>query len=90
MIGGENLVAYFAGIASAAGQENQTAQSNETSQQQVVSQVTSTRDQISGVSLDGQAAQVLQLQRGYQAVSQVLTIINNAAASILELVPEQL
>jgi len=90
LIGGENLVAYFAGIASAAGQENQTAQSNETSQQQVVSQVTSTRDQISGVSLDGQAAQVLQLQRGYQAVSQVLTIINNAAASILELVPEQL
>lgn len=90
LIGGENLVAYFAGIASAAGQENQTATSNETSQHQVVSQVTSTRDQISGVSLNGQATQVLQLQRGYQAVSQVLTIINNAVASILELVPEQL
>ena len=90
MIGGENLVAYFAGIASAAGQENQTAQSNQQQQQQVVSQVTSTRDQISGVSLDGQAAEVLQLQRSYQAVSQVLTIINNTVASILELVPEQL
>jgi flagellar hook-associated protein 1 FlgK len=90
LIGGENLVAYFAGIASAAGQENQTAQSNEQLQQQVVSQVTSTRDQISGVSLDGQAAEVLQLQRGYQAVSQVLTVIDDAVTSILELVPEQL
>jgi len=90
LVNGQNVVAYFAGIASAAGQENQTAQSNETLQQQVVSQVTSTRDQISGVSLDGQAAEVLQLQRGYQAVSQVLTIMNNAVASILELVPEQL
>jgi flagellar hook-associated protein 1 FlgK len=90
VVNGENLVEYFAGIASGAGQENQTAQSNQTQQQQVVSQVTSTRDQISGVSLDGQAAEVLQLQRGYQAVSQVLTIINDAVTSILELVPEQL
>jgi flagellar hook-associated protein 1 FlgK len=90
LIGGENLVAYFAGIASNAGQANQTAQSNVRAQQQVVSQVTSTRDQISGVSLDGQAAEVLQLQRGYQAISQVLTIVNDAVASILELVPQQL
>jgi flagellar hook-associated protein 1 len=88
LIGGKNLVAYFAGIASAAGQENQTAQSNETSQQQVVAQVTSTRDQISHVSLDGQAAQILQLQRGYQAVSRVLSIINTLADSILNLVPQ--
>jgi len=90
VVNGETLVAYFAGIAAGAGQENQTAQSNQTLQQQVVSQVTATRDQISGVSLDGQAAEVLQLQRGYQAVSQVLTVINDAVASILELVPEQL
>ena len=89
LVGGDNLVAYFAGIASAAGQENQTAQSNEQSQQQVVSQVTSTRDQISGVSLDGQAAEVLQPQRGYQAVSQVMTIINDMATSILDLIPQQ-
>ncbi|HEX4278861.1 MAG TPA: flagellar hook-associated protein FlgK [Bryobacteraceae bacterium] len=89
VIGGENLVGYFAGIASAAGQENQTAQSNQSLQQQVVSQVTATRDQISGVSLDGQAADVLQLQRGYQAVSQVLSIVNNLVDSILALVPQQ-
>jgi flagellar hook-associated protein 1 FlgK len=89
VVNGENLVAYFAGIASAAGQENQTAQSNQTLQQQVVSQVTSTRDQVSGVSLDGQAAEVLQLQRSYQAVSQVLTIINDMADSILDVIPLQ-
>jgi flagellar hook-associated protein 1 len=90
VVDGQNLVEYFAGIASAAGQANQTATSNEQLQQQVVSQVTSTRDQISGVSLDGQAAEVLQLQRSYQAVSQVLTIINDTADSILALVPDQI
>jgi flagellar hook-associated protein 1 FlgK len=89
LVDGENLVTYFAGIASGAGQANQTAQSNEQAQQQVVSQVTSTRDQISGVSLNGQAAEVLQLQRGYQALSQVLTIINDMVDSILALVPQQ-
>jgi flagellar hook-associated protein 1 FlgK len=88
LVNGQSVVAYFAGIASAAGQENQTAQANQTLQQQVVSQVTTTRDQISGVSLDGQAAAVLQLQRGYQAVSRVLTIINTLADSILGLVPQ--
>jgi flagellar hook-associated protein 1 FlgK len=49
----------------------------------------SQRNQISGVSLDGQAAEVLQFQRAYQAVSQVLTIVNNLADSILAWVPQQ-
>jgi flagellar hook-associated protein 1 FlgK len=89
LIGGVNLVSYFGNIASTAGRENQIAQANEQSQQQVVSQVTATRDQISGVSLDGQAAEVLQLQRGYQAVSQVLTIVNDMLTSLLQVVPAQ-
>jgi len=87
-IAGQNLVAYFGGIAAAAGRENQTAQTNQQQQQQVVSQVRSVRDEISGVSLDGQAAEVLQLQRAYQAVSRVLTVINSLADSILNLVPQ--
>jgi flagellar hook-associated protein 1 FlgK len=88
-IDGEDFVTFFAGIAAGAGQENSTATSNETVQQQVVTQTQSQRDQISGVSLDGQAAEVLQFQRAYQAVAQVLTVINNLADSILALVPQQ-
>lgn len=87
LVGGRNVVQYFAGIAAAAGRENSAAQSNASMQAQVVSQVRTVRDQISGVSLDGQAAEVLQLQRAYQAVSRVLTIINSLVDSVLAIVP---
>lgn len=88
-IDGENFVTFYSGIAAGAGQENATATSNQTLQQQVLTTAQSQRNQISGVSLDGQAAEVLQFQRAYQAVSQVLTIINNVANSILALIPQQ-
>jgi flagellar hook-associated protein 1 FlgK len=88
LINGQNLVTFFAGIASAVGQESSNAQSNQQLETQAVSSARTTRDQISGVSLDGAAAEVLQLQRGYEAVSRVLTIVNTLADSILNLVPQ--
>jgi flagellar hook-associated protein 1 FlgK len=86
-IDGQDFVSFFAGIASAAGQANSTATTNQTVQQQVVTTAQSQRDQISGVSLDGQAAAVLQFQRAYQAVAQVLTIVNDLADAILDVIP---
>lgn len=88
-INGEDFVTFFAGIAASAGQANSTATTNQTVQQQVVTAAQSQRDQISKVSLDGQAAEVLQFQRAYQAVAQVLTIVNNLASSLLALIPQQ-
>jgi flagellar hook-associated protein 1 FlgK len=82
-VGGQSFVSFFGGIAASAGQENATAQSNATLQQQVVSQTQSQRDAISGVSLDAQAAAVLEFQRAYQSVAQVLTIVNTLADSLL-------
>jgi flagellar hook-associated protein 1 FlgK len=87
-INGMSYVQFFGQIAASVGQENQTAQNNETSQQQVVSQAQSLQNQISGVSLDGSATQLLQFQRAYEAVSRVLTIVNGLADSILNLVPQ--
>ncbi len=87
-IGGQSFVSFFSGIAAGAGQENATAQSNATLQQQVVSQTQSQRDQISGVSLDAQAASLLEFQRAYQSVARVLTVINSLADSILSIIPQ--
>ena len=77
---------YLSQIASAIGRENQTATTNEHSQQQVVAQVTSLRDQVSGVSLDEEAVNVLQFQRAYQASAQVLTVLNSLADTVLGLI----
>ncbi len=86
-INGEDFVTFFAGIAAAAGQANSIATTNQTVQQQVVTTAQSQRSQISGVSLDGQAAEILQFQRAYQAVAQVLTIVNDIADAILNVIP---
>ena len=84
-INGMNLVQFLAQIATSVGQENQTATTNQTTQQQVAAQATTLRDQVSGVSLDEQAVDVLQFQRAYQATAQVLTVLNTLADSTLNM-----
>jgi flagellar hook-associated protein 1 FlgK len=86
-INGMGLVKFFASIASSVGQENQTATNNEQAQTQVVSQATSLRNQISAVSLDQEAVNVLQFQRAYQATAQVVTILNSLADTLLAMIP---
>lgn len=76
-IDGMNLVQFLGQMSSDIGQENQTATTNQTTQQQVAAQASTLRDQISGVSLDTQATEVLQFQRAYQATAQVLTVLND-------------
>ncbi len=85
-LGGESLTQFFGEITSDIGTENQNATTNEQSQQQVVAQATTIVNQVSGVSLDDQATNVLQFQRAYQAAAQVLTTIDNLANCILDLI----
>jgi flagellar hook-associated protein 1 FlgK len=85
-LGGNSLTQFFGDVTSGIGAENQNATDNQQSQQQVVAQATSLVNQVSGVSLDEQATNVLQFQRAYQATAQVLTSINNLADCILNLI----
>jgi flagellar hook-associated protein 1 FlgK len=78
---------FFGGIAAAAGRENQTATNNETTQQSVLTQAQSLQQQISGVSLDGQATELMQYQKAYQAVAEIMTTIGNLANSLLAIMP---
>lgn len=87
-VNGVSYTQYFASIAASVGTENQTAQNNQQSQQQVVTQAQALRDSISGVSLDAQAALLLQFQRAYQSVARVLTVINSLADSALGIIPQ--
>jgi flagellar hook-associated protein 1 FlgK len=85
-LGGTTLTQYFGQIASGVGQVNQTATDNQTSQQQVVAQATTLVNNASGVSLDSEAVNVLNFQRAYQAIAQVITEINNLSSSVMNLV----
>jgi flagellar hook-associated protein 1 len=85
-LGNMTLTQYFGQITADVGQVNQTATDNQTSQQQVVAQATTLVNNASGVSLDAQAVNVLNFQRAYQAIAQVITEINNMSASVMNLV----
>ena len=84
-INGQSLIEYFGSIASVIGQENSDATDNETTQQQVVAQATSLRDQVQGVSLNAQAADVMQFQQSYQAIAQVLNTLNTISQSLISM-----
>ena len=85
-IGGQSLIQYFGSVAGGLGQENSTATDNQTVQQQVLAQATSLRDQVSGVSLNQEAVNVMQFQQAYQAAAQVLTVLSTLSEAVINLV----
>jgi flagellar hook-associated protein 1 FlgK len=88
-INGMTFTGYFANVAAGVGAENQNAQSKQQAQQSIATQAQTLRDSISGVSVNAQAALLLQFQHAYQAVSQVLQVVNQMATDILQIVPQQ-
>jgi flagellar hook-associated protein 1 FlgK len=51
----------------------------------MLTQLTSQRDSLSGVSLDEEASNLTQYQRSYQAASEVFSIANTIMASAINL-----
>jgi flagellar hook-associated protein 1 FlgK len=86
-INGQSFSQFFGGIAASVGQANQTATSNQTAQQSVVTQAQNLQQQISGVSLDGQATDLLEYQKAYQAVTEIMSTISNLTNSLLAIMP---
>ena len=87
-IDGQDFVSFYAGIAAGAGRRTPPPRTIRGSAAGVT-QAQAQRDQISGVSLDGHAAELMQFQRSYEAVSNLLTIVNDMATSLIDIIPEQ-
>jgi flagellar hook-associated protein 1 FlgK len=75
------LTAMLGQIGSAAG----AASSDNTAQQATLSQLTSQRNALSGVSLDEEAANLTKYQRAYEAAAKIFSIIDELMASALNL-----
>jgi flagellar hook-associated protein 1 FlgK len=85
-IGGQSYTQYFGSIAANVGSALSTAQNGQTLQTSLVAQARSMRQQTSGVSLDQEAATVLQLQQSYDAASKVLTVVDEMLQSTMDLI----
>ncbi len=68
------------------GTDAQTAMAQQKSRHEVVEQVTRLRDQVSGVSLDEEAASMLRFQRAYEANARYFSTVDSVLATLLNMV----
>jgi flagellar hook-associated protein 1 FlgK len=87
LVGGQTIVQFAAGMATQAGQQASDAQSGQDLHTQLLAQARTLQTQISGVSLDAEAVQVLELQKGYEAAGKTVSVINTLADSLMNMIP---
>jgi flagellar hook-associated protein 1 FlgK len=83
--GGQTTSGFLASFLGQIGSDTAAATTNNSAQQATLTQLTTQRDSLSGVSLDEEASNLTQYQRAYQAASQVFNIANTVMASALNL-----
>jgi flagellar hook-associated protein 1 FlgK len=85
-ISGQSFTQFFGNIAANVGLSLSIASSNQTLQTSLVAQARSLRSQSSGVDLNQEAVNVVELQTAYQAATKILTVIDTLTQSILDLI----
>jgi flagellar hook-associated protein 1 FlgK len=85
MVGSQTATSFLASFLSQVGNDTSAATTDNTAQQATLTQLTTQRDSLSGVSLDEEASNLTQYQRSYQAASQVFTIVDSLMASAINL-----
>jgi flagellar hook-associated protein 1 len=77
----------FGNLGQQVGADISNATNSQTEQQNLVTQAQSQRAAVSGVSLDTQAALLLQFQQSYTAVAKVVTTLNSLTDALLNMMP---
>lgn len=84
-LGNSSLSAFYGQLATGVGQQTAKASEDRQSQGQMLIQARSLRSDISGVSLDEEAANLIEFQRAYQAASRMLTVLNDLTQTTIDL-----
>jgi flagellar hook-associated protein 1 FlgK len=85
VINGRTFTGFYSDLASRIGREITTARQTEQSQTSLLTQAKSLRDELSGVSLDEEAALMMQYQRSYQAAAQMFRVVDEMTQSLLSI-----
>ncbi len=85
IVGGQTATSFIASLLDQIGTATATATDDSTSQQASLTQLTTQRNSLSGVSLDEEASNLTQYQRSYEAASKVFTIADSIMTSALNL-----
>lgn len=85
IISGQNPTDYYSGVVFNVGNDAANATAEQTASSQVLQQLNDQRASISGVSLDQEAANLVQYQNAYTASAQVITAINNMMYAVIQM-----
>jgi flagellar hook-associated protein 1 len=85
-IGGQSILDFLNAQTQTIGQQVASATSGQTVAQQSLTQAQAVRTQVSGVSLNEEAINVMELQRSYQAISKLITVIDGLTDTLMNMV----
>jgi flagellar hook-associated protein 1 FlgK len=86
-IAGQTILQFLSATAAQVGQRTSDAQNGKDLHTLLLAQSRTLQTQVSGVSLDAEAVQVMELQKGYQAASKMVTVIDSLAQTLINMVP---
>jgi flagellar hook-associated protein 1 FlgK len=86
-IDGHTILQFLSATAAQVGQQTSDAHSGEDVHTQLLAQARALQIQISGVSLDAEAIEVMELQKGYQAAGKMVSVIDTLTQTLLNMGP---
>ncbi len=85
-LSGATITQAYGNLGAQVGRDISTAQQNQTAQQNLVDQAQQARSNTTGVSLDAEAAELLQFQQAYQAAGQLVSVLNSLTQVVITMV----
>lgn len=85
-LNGTTFAGYYGQLGGQVGTDSANATSSQTSDTSVLTQSQTLRSNVSGVSLDDQAAELIKFQSAYEAVSKMITILDNLTSDVIGMI----
>ncbi|MBM3783200.1 MAG: flagellar hook-associated protein FlgK [Acidobacteria bacterium] len=86
VLSGLSFSQFFAGITTRLGDRLNEVRSSKDLQQQLLQQAQNLRAEESGVDINVEATKLLELQRGFQAAGQVISVLNQMTETVMNMV----
>ena len=83
-IDGFTYAEYFGGLGGRVGRALASAREDAQTRAALTTQARSFRQEISGVSLDEEAAHLMQVQRSYQAMGKLMQVLNEVTDTLIQ------
>jgi len=87
LVNGFTFTQAFGNLSGQVGTDVSNAQQDQTAQQNLLTQAQALRSSQTGVSLNAEAAKLLQFQQAYQAVGKLVGIIDSLTQTVINMIP---